>query len=173
MSDETLTLTCVNHPNVETFLRCNRCEDPICPKCAVLTPTGYRCKTCIRGQQQTFDTATWYDYPLTIAVAGLLGFVGSLIVPRIGFFSLFLAPVAGIIITEIIRRILRRRRSMRLYKLIATAAVIGSLPLLLVQVFSLLGGMSIYSILTLAYQGFYTFTIATTLYYRLGGIQIR
>ena len=34
---------CANHPGVETSLRCNKCGKPICAKCAVRTPTGYRC----------------------------------------------------------------------------------------------------------------------------------
>ena len=43
---------CYNHPQRETVLRCNRCERPMCTSCAVLTPTGYRCKECVRGQQK-------------------------------------------------------------------------------------------------------------------------
>ena len=34
---------CANHPTVETTLRCNKCGKPICAKCAIRTPTGYRC----------------------------------------------------------------------------------------------------------------------------------
>ena len=33
-------LCCVNHPNKETYLRCNKCGQPICTKCAVGTPVG-------------------------------------------------------------------------------------------------------------------------------------
>jgi hypothetical protein len=39
-------------PDRETYLRCNRCERHICTSCAVLTPTGYRCKNCVRGAQK-------------------------------------------------------------------------------------------------------------------------
>src|SRR4030043_298820 len=52
-----VVLTCANHPNRETSLRCKRCNKPICSSCAVLTPVGYRCRECVRGQQATFDTA--------------------------------------------------------------------------------------------------------------------
>src|SRR4030043_252957 len=52
-----VVLTCANHPNRETSLRCKRCNKPICASCAVLTPVGYRCRECVRGQQATFDTA--------------------------------------------------------------------------------------------------------------------
>ena len=39
-------LRCVNHPNVETVVRCSRCEQPICPRCMVSTPVGMRCRQC-------------------------------------------------------------------------------------------------------------------------------
>jgi rhomboid protease GluP len=38
---------CQRHPQIETGLRCNRCETPICPKCAQRTPVGFRCPNCV------------------------------------------------------------------------------------------------------------------------------
>ena len=64
------SLFCVNHPNRETSLRCNRCEKPICTQCAVLTPVGYRCRDCIRGQQKVFETARWVDLLVAFIVTG-------------------------------------------------------------------------------------------------------
>jgi hypothetical protein len=45
------TVYCATHPNVETELRCGRCEKPICAKCLVHTPVGARCPDCaqVRG----------------------------------------------------------------------------------------------------------------------------
>lgn len=42
---------CTYHPNVRTRLRCSKCGTPICPRCAVETPVGYRCPACaaVRG----------------------------------------------------------------------------------------------------------------------------
>ena len=37
---------CARHPDTETFLRCGRCDTPICAKCAVQTPVGARCRAC-------------------------------------------------------------------------------------------------------------------------------
>ena len=31
---------CKNHPDRETLLRCNKCGEPICTQCAVLTDVG-------------------------------------------------------------------------------------------------------------------------------------
>jgi uncharacterized membrane protein YeaQ/YmgE (transglycosylase-associated protein family) len=164
---------CVFHPSVETNLRCNRCERPICTNCAVLTPTGYRCKECVRGQQKTFETAQTIDYPLAIVIALILGFLGSLIVPRLGFFTLFVAPLAGTLIAEAVRLVIRRRRSKRLFQMATAAAALGSLPsilVLLVSSGSLGGG---FGLLPLVWQGVYTFMIASTVYYRLAGIRMR
>ena len=114
---------CANHPTVETSLRCNNCEKPICPKCAVLTPTGYRCKECVRGQQKVFDTAVWHDFPVAFIVAAILAFAGSYVASFVGFFTIFIAPVAGVITAEAVRLVIRRRRSGRLF-LTATAGVV-------------------------------------------------
>lgn len=173
MSDTPPPLYCANHPNVETSLRCNICSKPICPKCAVLTPTGYRCRECVRGQQRVFDTAVWYDYPLAMVSAALLAFLGSLAVRFIGFFTLFLAPVIGVIIAEAVRLLIRKRRSNRLFQLTAIAAAVGSAPLLLMALAGLLLGSSLDSLLSLVWYGLYTTTVVSTLYYRLRGIQVR
>lgn len=39
-------MNCATHPQIETFLRCNRCEKPICPQCMVSAPVGFRCWDC-------------------------------------------------------------------------------------------------------------------------------
>jgi len=176
MSDAPPILYCANHPQTPTTLRCNRCEKPICPKCAVLTPTGYRCKECVRGQQKNFDTAFWYDYLTSFIVAGVLSYIGARFIPLLGFFTIFLAPIAGVAIAEAVRFIVRRRRSRRLPQLTTLAAFLGSLPLLLIYTIQFLGLISqgtIYAPFNLIWQGVYTFMMASALYYRLAGIRVR
>ncbi len=172
MSENPTILYCANHPNIETTLRCNRCEKPICVRCAVLTPTGYRCKECVRGQQKQFDTATWLDFPMTIVIAALLAYIGSQIVPRLGFFTIFLAPFAGVIIAEAIRLVIRKRRSRRLFLTATIAAGVGSSPPILIVLLSVLAGGSLGLLLGLIWQGVYTFFVITTVYYRLSGIRL-
>jgi uncharacterized membrane protein YhaH (DUF805 family) len=164
---------CANHPSVETTLRCNKCEKPICAKCAVLTPTGYRCRECIKEQQKIFDTAVWYDYPVIFIVVAILSYLGSLlggwISIRFGFYiiilALFLAPAIGGLIAEIARRVTGRRRSKQLFLLAAIAAIVGCLPisLQLLQFFYLYGFI---------FQVMYAILMTSTLYYRLAGIRI-
>ena len=169
-----LPLYCANHPTVETSLRCNNCEKPICPKCAKLTPTGYRCRDCVRSQQKVFDTAVWYDYPVGFFVAVILAFAGSYVASFLGFFTIFVAPIAGVIAAEAVRLVTRRRRSPHLYLTAAAGAALGSLPLLLLVIFSmLLGGGHLVGLLGLVWQGLYTFMVTSSFYYRLRGINIR
>lgn len=178
MTTEPQTLYCANHPKIETTLRCNRCDKPICSRCAQRTPTGYRCPECVRGQQKLFETTRWFDYPLAFMVAGLLSYIGGQLVPRLSFFTIFLAPIAGVIIAEAVRIIVRRRRSKRLYLLSAAAAALGGAIPLLFYLFTFLlvtaqGGLNgLGFILPLIWQGLYAFLVTSTVYYRLGGIRI-
>ena len=165
MIDESPKMYCANHPNVETTLRCNRCEKPICTKCAVLTPTGYRCKECVRGQQKVFETARTIDYPIIFIIVAVLAYLGSLIAFRLGFFIILLAPIAGGLIAEIARLITRRRRSKRLFILAAIAAVVGCLPLGLQFVFH-------FSLFGLIWHLAYAVLMTSALYTRLAGIRI-
>lgn len=171
-------LVCANHPDRETYLRCNRCNKPICNACAVLTPTGYRCKECVRGQQRTFDTAQSFDYLLAPGIALVLSFLGSYSAPVMQFFTIFIAPIIGMIIAELIRRVVSRRRSRLLFQLAAIAAAVGGLPLFINNLLRLLALLSAGStlgisfLLVLLWQGLYIFLVASTIYYRLSGIRI-
>ena len=156
---------CANHPNIETTLRCNKCEKPICAKCAILTPTGYRCKECIKGQQKVFETAEWVDYPLMFTVVAILAYLGSLVAFRVGFFIILLAPIAGGVIAEAARFVTRRRRSKNLFIMAAVAAVVGCIPLTLQFVFN-------FSLIGLAWHGAYAVLMTSALYTRLAGIRI-
>ena len=39
-------LFCYRHPDRETWVRCGRCDQPICTRCAMQGPVGLRCRTC-------------------------------------------------------------------------------------------------------------------------------
>ncbi len=166
MTADAASTVCVNHPNRETALRCNRCGDPICVACAIHTPTGYRCKTCVRQHQRIFETAQWYDYLSALLIGGGLSFLGSLLTSWLGWLSIFLAPTAGMVIAEAIRLAVRKRRSPRLFRLAAAATALGALPVILL---GLLGG----GIFGVIWQGIYLALVVPSVYYRLSGIVMR
>jgi len=168
------SLKCANHPARDTYLRCNRCEKPICVECAVLTPIGYRCKECVRSQQKVFETALLQDYVLGIIIAGVLSFIGSLLVRLVGFFVIFLAPAAGWVIAEAVRKVTKRRRGKLLFRLVgistALGALINLLPILLLLLF---GNISLGVLFAIIWPAIYAFIVSSTVYYRLSGIQLK
>jgi hypothetical protein len=171
--EKTDTLYCANHPTRETFLRCNRCEKPICTSCAVHTPTGYRCKDCVRTQQKTFDTARPLDYAIAFFIAGVLSFLGSLLIGIAGFLTLFLAPAVGWGIAETVRKATEKRRSKSLFRVAAGGAALGGLISLfpaLLMIF--LGASGLGILFSMLWPAAYVVIVAATVYTRLSGIQL-
>ena len=135
---ETTTLAplqCANHPDRETMLRCNKCDKPICYECAVRTPVGYRCKECVREQQNIYYNAEKSDVLIGGVVAllmglgfGVLAYVARgvmALVPAGGIFAIigaiFIGPAVGGLVAEVIRRAVKKRRA-REMKWVATGA---------------------------------------------------
>ena len=169
---ESTTLYCYVHPTRETSLRCNNCERPICAQCAVRTPTGYRCKECVRERQKTFETAEWYDFVFGFMIAAVLSAIAAFLVTligRIGFFGWFLiaagAPTAAIAIAEGVRRVTNRRRSRPLFMTVAAGVILGALPVILIQVIR----GDPFGIL---FQVIYLILATPVVYTRLSGIQL-
>jgi hypothetical protein len=167
MTNQPEPVYCANHPKTPTLLRCNRCNKPICSKCAIQTPTGYRCRECVRGQQKTFETAQWYDTPLAFTIAFVISFLGSLIAGAMSFFVIFIAPIVGTLIAEAARTATQRRRSQRLFLIVGIGTLLGTLPWILRELFFF--GFSF----RLLWQGLYAFTVTSTAYYRIRGIVLK
>jgi hypothetical protein len=182
MTDE--TLYCYIHPNRPTTLRCNRCERPICADDAVLTPTGYRCKNCVREQQKKFDTAQWYDYVVAFIVAAIGSGITSVLVFFasqffFGILVLFLAPGAGIVIGNLVLRFIKNRRSSALFLTSAVGIVVGAVPALLLFAVPILLdlaagslGIGMGTILPAVWEVVYLFMAVPAAYTRISGISI-
>jgi hypothetical protein len=168
-----IKMTCYIHNERETVLRCNRCEQPICNECAVQTPTGYRCKNCVKSQQKVFEknfnTAVSLDYILAPLVTVILAGLGSLLSMFLGFYIIFLAPAAGWLIAEIVRRVVKNRRSRLLFRLVGAGFILGSLPLPLFFLLMFgLGGLP-----ALLWPVVYAVLVTIAGYYRFSGIVLR
>lgn len=161
-------------PDQEITLRCNKCGRPISPREAVQTPTGYRCPECVRNQQKIFDTSKPLDYVLGFIIALFLSTIGSFIVRNIGFFTILLAPAAGVVIAESVRFVIKKRRSDRLFKVVTIAIILGGLPLILLIGINFIldlstGSLNFFSLLPLGYQVLYLVLAVPSAYYRLSG----
>jgi hypothetical protein len=174
------TLHCAFHPDRETTLRCNKCEKPICTKCAVLTPVGYRCKECVRGQQSVFETARPLDFVIAAVVSAVGTGIAVALLNLIGWWGFLVAPMVGGGLAEVVRAAVRRRRGRRLPLIAALGGGVGLLPAVLPIVVSvimllsagagieLLGGMLFSLLYPLVTGGL----LLGALYYRLRGIRL-
>jgi hypothetical protein len=94
---------CARHPEVETALRCGRCETLICPRCMVYTPAGVRCPDCAQMRRLPMYQLSLQHYlraaGIAIVLAGVLGVVAWFLpLPAPGrmlLFGMLIALVAG------------------------------------------------------------------------------
>lgn len=122
------TYRCARHPNVETVLRCSRCETPICPSCLVYTPVGARCPDCGKGGPNPIYqiTPSVFARAAGVAIAGaLIGALVWLILSRVffgGFFLFILGGPIGYGIGETMSRAAKWRRGPVLMALAGASA---------------------------------------------------
>jgi uncharacterized protein YqgC (DUF456 family) len=121
---------CVNHPTVATGLRCNKCGNPICVKCAVRTPVGYRCKTCVKTQQAAFYTATSADYIVAAVITLPFAAIGQFIGPMLWFFAIFAGPLVGGLVGELVYRANGKRRGQYTWLVVGACFIVGAMPAL-------------------------------------------
>lgn len=158
-------LRCANHPGVETLLRCNKCGKPICLKCAVQTPVGYRCKECVHQQQNVYFNAAAYDNVIALGVAMAVATIATpilgLFLGMAGWFSLiiafFLGSSAGPLLAQIIRWAIKRRRGRYLRWYALAGVVIGVLLGSLIALFVI----GIFPVMNLAVIAFTVLAVAT------------
>jgi len=125
-------MQCAADPNVETELRCGKCDIPICPRCMVQTPVGARCRSCAnlrRPVQYTIPPATLIRaIGAGVGVAIAVGAVWAFLVPRaqvfLGFFIFFAAAGYGWLVAEAIGRVTNRRRGPALQAVAVASSIL-------------------------------------------------
>ncbi|MCA9910236.1 MAG: hypothetical protein KC519_16370, partial [Anaerolineae bacterium] len=100
------------------------------------TPVGYRCRECVRTQEDKFFNATERDLVIAGAICLVLGGAAGWIIGRIGLWMLLVIilgmPVGGLI-AEVALRAVQRRRGLYMKQVSAAATAIGALsPVLLI-----------------------------------------
>lgn len=101
---------CYRHPTSETWLRCGRCDQPICSKCAVQGPVGSRCRQCGTVRNDPLTSFTPRQLVLgtgaSVAAGAVAGFIGA----YIGFFSIVIGYFAGRFVADIVTRVIGYKR---------------------------------------------------------------
>lgn len=110
-------MKCKLHPDIETNLRCGKCDQLICPKCLVQTPVGARCPQCANVKRlPVFDVS--FVYYLRAIAAGLIAatIIGIMwpSIPFGGFLWFFVAMGIGYAISEVISRAVNHKRGLGL-----------------------------------------------------------
>lgn len=121
---------CVNHPNTPTLLRCNRCGKPVCTRCIVKTPVGYRCRDCLHLQQAQYYNAGAIDYALAAGVGLVISAIAGAIMSALGgifLLAIFAGPIGGSAISESIRLVLRRHRGRYIWLVGCATVILGGL----------------------------------------------
>lgn len=93
---------CARDPEVQTALRCSRCDTPICPKCMVQTPVGARCKDCARIAKSPVYTVKGPYLARAIAASviggvamGLIWGIATANVPGLAYGGIFISLILG------------------------------------------------------------------------------
>lgn len=115
---------CANHPKEMTFVRCGRCEKPICVKCMVDSPVGKKCRECAANKTH-ITQSTPVDAVMGLVVGTVVAVGAAWIWAQVPFF--LLVAVYGFIVGEVVLRAGKRRRSLMMQLVAGVAAVAGGL----------------------------------------------
>ncbi|MBI4329017.1 MAG: B-box zinc finger protein [Chloroflexi bacterium] len=146
------SLVCRRHPAERTYIRCGKCEEPVCPRCMVHTPVGVRCPNCVTYvKDPIYDVRTTVILKAALVGAGLalLGGVAwgliQLLLPFL-FVRLLLAGVLGYAMGTVVGASANRKRGAAL-QAIAGGSVLGAF--LLAAFVAPFAAFSVYNLLAL------------------------
>ncbi len=120
-------LYCYRHPDRETWVRCGRCDQPICTGCAMQGPVGLRCKTCGKPSRDALTSLKPRQIGIAFAVALGLGAAAGWIGAQLGFLMIVLGFFAGTIIAEVIDRSIGIKRGPRIAAVAVAGIALGGL----------------------------------------------
>jgi hypothetical protein len=125
-SAEDDALHCYRHPDRETRILCGRCERPICTRCAMQGPVGFRCKQCGTLAYDPLTSLRPSQMLLGLAISMGLAAVAGLIASQIGFFGIIIGFFAGGFIAEAVTRVIGFKHGPRILALVIGGIIVGS-----------------------------------------------
>ena len=127
---------CIKHPNRQTNLRCNRCNELICPRCMIISAVGIRCLKCGKSTPLPIYSPTLSDLVKAIATSLILGFfagfVSYLVIQSLPYL-LILASMAlwGYVLGQVISLVTGKKRGRSLQIIGIVGIVVSFLPVIL------------------------------------------
>ncbi len=121
--------TCAAH-NVETSLRCGKCDKPICPDCMLIGPAGTRCRECASVRSSPLFQVSLDRLAIGVAAGLAAATVGGYLLAaafRFGFFLFWIGLLAGTGVGEAILRSIHRRRGPKVEAAAVGTAIAGCL----------------------------------------------
>jgi len=119
-------ITCPRHPKTVTYLRCGSCNIPICPDCSVQTPVGFKCKDCGTYKNVALFNASPLQMLCGFLVGLAAGVLAGLILPLIGFYSIFVAMIYGRFAGTIIQRASGHKLGLPMEIITGASIIIGA-----------------------------------------------
>jgi hypothetical protein len=123
---------CATDPSVETYLRCGRCEKPICPRCLIQTPVGSRCRDCAQLRRPPMFDIKPLGYVRAVGAGLGAGIGGALLltlvqgmVPFAGLFGFMLMAGFGYVVGEAVSVAARRKQGNPLGVIAAVSVFVG------------------------------------------------
>jgi MFS family permease len=114
-----------------TYLRCSRCDSPICPDCQVNAPVGMFCRECANQRRSPlFEVSASSLLLASVACLVAATFGGWLLTSvglSFGFFGFFIASFYGMGVAEVALRTTGRKRGPRVEILAGATAALGIL----------------------------------------------
>jgi len=120
-------LYCYRHPDRQTYVRCGRCDQPICTKCAMQGPVGFRCKQCGTLANDPLTTIAPTKAVLGTAVAMAGGVVIGLITGGLGWFTIFVSFFAGGVTSEAVIRVTGYKRGPLILGIVFGGMLVGAI----------------------------------------------
>ncbi len=122
--------------NVDTFVRCGKCDKPICPDCMLIGPAGTRCRDCAAIRSSPLFQVSVDRLAIGVAVGLVVGHIGGYLLAAasgFGFFILWLGLFYGGAVGESVLRAVYRKRGPKIEVAAGLCVLVGSL-----------GGLAIY-----------------------------
>jgi len=152
-ASEDETLHCYRHPDRVTYVRCGRCDRPICPKCAMQGPVGFRCKTCGKPANDALTSFTARQLVLGMATSLVTSTIGGIIGLRLGFFVILIGFFAGGLIADAVMRFTGYKRGPVMAVVLLGGIALGTL----------VAGVLSYNMTAVAYVHVGSFTVQYSL----------